>query len=88
MPQHQHTTALVREIIAHYWCYSGAFRGDEKKWSPAVQQCVEALIRKGMLAKDAEGVIYAASAPCEMYMDALAAVPLPVRSQPEWSMPS
>lgn len=75
------TTPLEREILTHYWVSTGEF----PRRGHLTQEIEERFIRRGLLrrhplSKKVESV----EAAMRVYMEALAAVPLPVQS---WSIP-
>ena len=74
------TTPLEREILTHYWTTQGPpFRGGPATWSDSVGGVMDGLIALGVLVREADGTVRGNEAALKVYMEALAAVPLPVQ---------
>ena len=90
---HQHppaqTSALEREILTWYWCYSSPFLGGSEFWKPIHARAVQRFVKVGLLI---EGLNKDTGLPkilpnrdaLRAYMEALDAVPLPVQ---RWIVP-
>ncbi len=84
----QVTTPLEREILAHYYCGVGPFRKGSENWGPSDSDAVERFLRIGLLtsgSKNGCATIEPNREALKVYMDALAAVPLP---RQQWAIPS
>lgn len=82
------TTPLEREILTHYHCYPGPFRGGSENWTPHIFGLVEGFVARGLLEQVADGrhlKIVPNRLALEAYMEALAKVPLPVQ---QWVVPN
>lgn len=84
------TTPLERAILTHYWVSPGPWKEGSDFWKPADCEAVDKFVELGLLKKVSNdmhpGTTYTmandeALAP---YMEALAAVPLPVQ---RWVIP-
>lgn len=82
------TTPLEREILTHYYCYPTKYKEGSENWSDPVCDAVEKLLELGLLKRIVENgnnKIIANKDALEVYMDALAQVPLPVQV---WAIPT
>ncbi len=75
------TTPLEREILTHYWTTPGPFPRN----TPLICEITGVFIDAGILLRDDNGEVRANCDAMEPYMDALAAVPLPVM---RWVIPN
>ncbi len=82
------TSPLEREILAHYHCSDTPYMGGSENWPSAQRESVARLIELGLLFQTNLGTHWKVTANREalsVYMDALAAVPLPIRA---WIIPA
>ena len=76
----KHTTPLDREILTHYYTTPGPFPRD----SPHISDQTQYFLDLELLTKDSDGDVVSNDAALQVYMDALGAVPLPVK---KWVQP-
>ncbi len=77
------TTPLEREILTHYYVMAEPYQGGSENWNPCVSGIVNVFIRMGLLIR-CDGRLRANEPALRVYMDTLAAVPLPVQ---RWVIP-
>lgn len=83
------TTPLEREILTHYWSRTDEYRGNWQEWGCVVRTTIERFVEMGLLERVANPdlgarTIQGNADALRPYMDALANVPLPVRT---WLVP-
>lgn len=82
------TSPLEREILTHYYCYEGSYKGGSENWSSPVREAVERFIKLGLLIHMRSDAGYSTLSAnrdaLEPYMDALGTVPLP---EQRWVVP-
>jgi hypothetical protein len=79
------TTSFEREILTHYYVYGNSEAWPEKQRTPFYHVAVKRFLKAGLLRWDAGNDVVAGNSPAlRVYMDALAAVPLPVQT---WAIP-
>lgn len=81
-----HTTPLEREILQHYWCYPTQWKGGSSYWAPAAIRAIRRFVELGLLVPTSGVDVEANPDALRRYMDALAAVPLPVKVT-QWIIP-
>ena len=83
----RHTTPLDREILTHFYCCPGPF----PRSSVGITNQIRLFLRLGLLRIDTaapHGSAVVANRPAlEAYMEALGAVPLPVKTE-VWAVPN
>lgn len=80
----EHTTPFEREILT-YFHTGGGHAGQFPRPTPLYWYTVERFVDMGILTRNDIGDIVPNEEPMRMYMDALAAVPLPVQV---WKVPA
>lgn len=83
----EHTTPLEREILAHYAVYGGPYLGGDQNWREVHHSIINTFTHLGLLyydVVDGDPVLKGNRAALDVYMAALAAVPLPSL---RWSIP-
>lgn len=85
----EHTTPLDREILTHYWVSPEPFLKGSENWTQTHHDIVNKFLGLGLLRHEDDGTgfhrIRANPEALKPYMDALAAVPLPVK---KWLIPA
>lgn len=95
MAQLNYTTPLERAILQHYWCYPTRWKGGKNLWSVSDRNAIARFLDLGLLRvrdrsigprEDDLSTVEANPDALRPYMDALAAVPLPVQVN-QWIIP-